>query len=169
MKNAEIFVIRFSNLGNLKWRPAHSKTIPATPHASWKLPGSFLGIFEKSQLFMKISTFSVSQKNLSFDPAFSQTHRQTQQIHSWIAHGLRKRTKLVSCKTNTGILSYGHFSGQKIRKIQSHSWRNLSLQPNYSKSREGSTSHVPIVLVHSWSELGARGKPSTMFTARDDS
>ena len=48
---------------------------------------------------------------------------------------------MVPCQTNTGILRYYHFSGQNLRKIQGHSWRNLSLQPNYSKSREGSTSH----------------------------
>ena len=71
----------------------------------------------------------------------SNTHRQTQRIHSWIALGLRKVQKLVPCELNTQILSYDHFSGQNLRKILGHSWRQFSLQPNYSKSGEGSTSH----------------------------
>ena len=65
---------------------------------------------------MKISTFSVSQKNLCFDQTFSQTHRQTQWMHSWIGLGLRNVKKLVPGQTNSGILSYDNFSGQKIRK-----------------------------------------------------
>ena len=85
----------------------------------------------------------MSQKNLSGLATFSKTHRRTQWIHSWIALGLRNLKKLVPCELNTQILSCGHFSGQNLRKILKPSWCHLSLQPNYSKSREGSTSHFP--------------------------
>ena len=94
---------------------------------------------------MKISTCSVSQKNLSIDQAFARTHRQTQRIHSWIALDLSYRNKLVPCELNTQILSYDHFSGQNLRKILRHSWSQFSLQPNYSKSGEGSTRHFMIL------------------------
>ena len=40
-------------------------------------------------------------------------------------------------------LSYETFSGQNLRKILKPFMTHLSLQPNYSKSWEGSTSHFP--------------------------
>ena len=86
----------------------------------------------------------MSPKNFCFGSTFSQTHRQTQRIHFWIALCLRNVKKLVPCQTNTRILSYDHFSAEKIRKILDHSWRQFSLNPNYSKSREGSTSHIAV-------------------------
>ena len=60
-----------------------------------------ISFFSTSQLFMKMSTLLVSQKNLSFLTTFSKTHRQTQRKHSWIGLGLRKVQKLVPCELNT--------------------------------------------------------------------
>ena len=37
------------------------------------------------------------------------------------------------------------FPDDQPKKKLSHSWRQLSLDPNYSKSREGSTSHLTVV------------------------
>jgi len=74
-------------------------------------------MFEKSQLFMKISTFSVSQKNLSSKTAFSKTIGLTQRIHSWTAFNLKMIGKLVRNQLNTQILSYNHFCAEKLRKI----------------------------------------------------
>ena len=113
VKNVENFGHSMSTLGNLKSITVHSKTLRGTLCASQKLPGSFLAIFEKSRMFMKISTFSVSPKNLSSLRDFSKTHRQTQHIHFWIAYDLSFVLKLVPCQTNTRILSYDHFSGEK--------------------------------------------------------
>ena len=114
--------------------PEHS---PRILEAAWKLPRHFR---EKSTFHENLDFFGVT-KNLCLDVTLSKTHRQTQRMHSWIALGLRNVKKLVPCQTNSGILSYDHFSGQKVRKILGHSCRDLSLDPNYSKSREGSTSH----------------------------
>ena len=52
-------------------------------------------------LFMKISTFSVSWKNLCFKTTFSKTIGLTQRIHSWIAFDLKNVQKLVRSQLNT--------------------------------------------------------------------
>ena len=103
-----------------------------------KLLDSFCENSKKSKIF----DFSVSCKNLCFDQTFSQTHRQTQRMHSWIGLDLRKVQKLVRSQTNTRILSYDHFSDDFAQKILRHSSRHLALSRNYSKSSEGSTSHT---------------------------
>ena len=106
--------------------------------ASWKLPRHFR---EKSTFHENLDFFGVT-KNLSLLVTFSKTHRQTQRIHSWICLDLRNVKKLVPRETNSQILRYLDFSGQNLRKIQSHDRLRFPLQPNYSKSREGSTSHL---------------------------
>ena len=67
---------------------------------------------------MKISTFSVSSKNLSLKTTFSKTHSQTQRMHSWIALDLNSRNKLVPSELNTQILSYDHL----LRAVNRQPW-----------------------------------------------
>ena len=90
----------------------------------------------------RFSKMLVHHADLSIKRYFSKTHRQTQRIHSWIAFDLRKVGKLIRCQTNSWKFRFLNFRDQNLRKILDHSWRRFSLDPNYSKSREGSTSHV---------------------------
>ena len=58
---------------------------------------------------------------------------------------------MVRSELNSQILSYDHFSGEKLRIGQGPRAARFPLSPNYSKSREGSTSHI---LEASWKHPG---------------
>ena len=81
-------------------------------------------------------------KNLSSTRTFSQGIAWTQQVYFWICLEIIYPQKLFPRETNTQILRNLNFSSQKLPKILGHSWRQLPLKPNYSMSREGSTSHM---------------------------
>ena len=66
--------------------------------------------------------------------------------------------KLVRSELNTQILSYDHFSGEKLRIVMGPLAARFPLSPNYSKSREGSTSHLVRAV-----------NRQPLFTSRDDS
>ena len=53
-KMSNFFKSFFWSSSNPEYLPAHSKTLSDTIYVSYKLPESFLGIFEKSQLFMNL-------------------------------------------------------------------------------------------------------------------
>ena len=73
--------------------------------------------FEKSQKFMKISTFLVSLKNLSLARTLPQGIEWTQRMHFWIGIDLLYPEKLFRIQLNSQILRYLHFSGQNAQKI----------------------------------------------------
>ena len=92
----------------------------------------------KTQSRVKIS---VSCKILSFLKDFSKTIYWTQGRQYPKGNAPTLEGKLFPCQLNSQILSRKHFSGKKIPKVLNPCWRNCPLNPNYSKSREGSTSH----------------------------
>ena len=84
---------------------------PAGPPKITKSLGeiTFPKIRENSKFHENLD-FVESCKNLFVSTTFSQTHRQTQRIHSWIALDLRKGGKLLRSQLNSQILRYLHFS-----------------------------------------------------------
>ena len=82
---------------------------PAGPPKITKSLGeiTFPKIRENSKFHENLD-FLESCKNLSLKRDFSQTHRQTQRIHSWIALDLRKGGKLLWSQLNSQILTYLH-------------------------------------------------------------
>ena len=62
-------------------------------------------------------------------------------MHFWICLDLRQAGKLVRSELNSQIRRYLHFSSEKVRIVIGRLAARFPLSPNYSKSREGSTSH----------------------------
>ena len=108
---------------------------------------------------MKISTCSVSYKNLCTSTTFSKTHKQTCHLHFWIARDLIYKGKLLRSETNSQISSNLHFSYPFTPFFDKPICSEFPVPLYYSKSLDGSTSHFKCE--SSRSRLGARGKPST--------
>ena len=90
--------------------PGHSLGIL---EALWNLPDSFR---EKSKFHENIDLL-VSLKNLCSTRKSSQGIESTQRMHFWICLDLTKVYKLVRSQLNTRILSYDHFSDDKLRIV----------------------------------------------------
>ena len=123
---------------------------------------------------MKISIFRGHAPDLSLLRKSPQGIESKQRMHFWIALSLRNLKKLVPCKTNTQILSNVNFPGQKLPKILGHYWHRFPLKPNYSMSREGSTSHLKHSRrnterwVRSTPVLGRSGVAAEQFSGTND-
>ena len=74
--------------------------------ASLMRPGNF---GEKSKFHENLD-FRVHAPDLCVNRDFSKTHKQTQQLYSWIGIDLPEGGKLLPCQTNSWILRYLHFS-----------------------------------------------------------
>ena len=68
-------------------------------------------------IFMKICIFGVI-KNLCSSTTFSITHKQTQQVHSWIARGLTQTAKLIRSELNLQIFKNLHL----LRAVNRQPW-----------------------------------------------
>ena len=62
------------------------------------------------QRYYSKSWIGSTSQILSISTNFSKTHRQTQQIHSWVCLELTERGKLLQSQLNSQILKYLHFS-----------------------------------------------------------
>ena len=116
--------------------PAYSTPVdPQTPNSFY----SALAEREhKTRARVKISG---SWKNLCLLRDFSKTIDWTQGRQYPKGNALTLGGKLFPCQLNSQILSRKHFCGEKFEIVLEHDWCNFPLNPNYSKSREGSTSH----------------------------
>ena len=83
---------------------------------------------------MKISIFAGHAPDLCFKRDFSQGIESTQRMHFWIALDLIYNRKLVRSQLNSQILSYDHFSAQKLRKILAQVDAQFLVSPNYSRA-----------------------------------
>ena len=119
-----------------KINPRHSVLPQASPEASRKLPRSFLEAFEKNGKFVKISIFCDHDPDLCFGMDFSQGIESKQRMHFWIGLDLILEGKLVRSQLNTQILSYDHFSVQKIQKILGQVVARFPVSPNYSRAEK---------------------------------
>ena len=107
------------------------------------------GIFPSIRITLRaekaLRVISVSWKNLSSLRDFSKTIDWTQgrQYPKGIAQTLEG--KVFPCALNSQLLSRKHFCGEKFEIVLEHDWCNFPLNPNDSKSREGSTSHFGVM------------------------
>ena len=91
---------------------------------------------------MKMSTFSVSCKNLSVSTTFSKTHKWTWDLHPWIARNLNYIGKLLRSQLNSRILRNLHVCDQSLKIFDSHIEIKFLLRLYYSRAQKRSTSHV---------------------------